>query len=369
MSAIADVTARSEFDRAQPLVPSTGLSARLRRLPKRALLAIGLATAAMLSGAAWIALPASTVSTDDAYVKADSTIVAPKVQGLIARVLVTDNQTVRAGQPLIEIDSEDYRQAQSSAEADVANAKAALAEDQAQEALAAANVSAAAASIRSADAEAARAAADGRRYASLGAAGDVSKSLADQMRATALTAAADADKSRAAYAANLSQQQAVLRTRAQLEAGLAKATAAALLAKQNLGHTVVRAPVSGVIGDRHAQVGEYAQAGTQLLTIVPMNTVYITANFKETQTTRMLAGQHARIQIDALPDRSFAGTVESFAPASGSEFALLPFEPATGNFTRIVQRVPVRIRLDTNQPQVQRLRPGLSADVTVSLAD
>jgi membrane fusion protein (multidrug efflux system) len=369
MIAIADLAARSKFEAAQALVPSTGLSARLRRLPKRALLAAGITIAAMLSGAAWIALPASTVSTDDAYVKADSTIVAPKVQGLIARVLVSDNQTVHAGQPLIEIDPEDYRQALNSAEADVANAKAALAEELAQEALAAANVSAAAASIRSADAEAARAAADGRRYGALGAAGDVSKSLADQMRATASSAAADADKSRATYAASLSQQQAVLRTRAQLAAGLAKANAALLLAQQNLEHTVIRAPVSGVIGDRHAQVGEYVQPGTQLLTIVPMNTIYLTANFKETQTTRMLAGQHARIRIDALPGRSFAGTVESFAPASGSEFALLPFEPATGNFTRIVQRVPVRVHLDANQPELQRLRPGLSADVTVALSE
>jgi membrane fusion protein (multidrug efflux system) len=139
------------------------------------------------------------------------------------------------------------------------------------------------------------------------------------------------------------------------------------LAQQNLAHTVIRAPVDGVVGDRQAQIGEYVQPGTQLLTVVPLATLYVEANFKETQTARMLPGQRARITIDALSGETLDGEVESFAPGSGSEFSLLPFEPATGNFTRIVQRVPVRIRLLPNQPDIARLRPGLSADVTVTL--
>ncbi|HEY2068660.1 MAG TPA: HlyD family secretion protein [Rhizomicrobium sp.] len=339
----------------------------LSRLPKRALLVGGFAAVLALAGAGWIAWPASSVSTDDAYVKADSTIVAPKIQGLIARVLVRDNQHVTADQPLIEIDPEDYQQAVASAEADVASAQAALDQQAAQEDLAAANVRAANASIRSADAQSVRAAADSKRFGILGASGDVSKSQADQMRATAITASADADRMRAAYAASVQQQQVTARTRAQLLAVLAKTKAALSLARQNLSHTVIRAPVSGVIGDRQAQVGEYVQPGTQLLTLVPMDTIYVAANFKESQTARMLTGQKVRVWFDALPGKAFDGEVESFAPASGSEFSLLPFEPATGNFTRIVQRVPVRVRILPGQDGADRLRPGLSADVTVSL--
>jgi membrane fusion protein (multidrug efflux system) len=189
------------------------------------------------------------------------------------------------------------------------------------------------------------------------------------MRATAESAGADADKSRAAFAASQQQLAVVNQTRAQLLAQLAKAQAGLRLAKQNLEHTVVRAPVDGVVGDRQAQVGEYVQPGTQLMTVVPMNTLYVVANFKETQTARMLAGQKVRVSIDAMPSHDFTGEVESFAPGSGSEFSLLPFEPATGNFTRIVQRVPVRVHLDAGQADLARLRPGLSATVKVRLSD
>lgn len=343
--------------------PSVG--ERLSNLPKRALVVAGVAVAAGLIGAGWIAWPASSVSTDDAYVKADSTIIAPKVQGLIARVFVHDNQHVKSGQPLIAIDPEDYQQAAVSAEADVASAQAALDEQSAQQNLAAANVRAADADIRAAEAQASRAVADGNRFSALGAAGYVSRSQADQMRATALSAVAGADKTRAAYAASVQQQTVTARTREQLLAILAKSKAALSLARQNLGHTIIRAPEAGVIGDRQAQLGEFVSPGTQLMTIVPMNTIYVTANFKETQTSHMLIGQHAHVQVDALPGKTLDGEVESFAPASGSEFSLLPFEPATGNFTRIVQRVPVRIRVYPGQDGANRLRPGLSAAVTI----
>jgi membrane fusion protein (multidrug efflux system) len=350
-----------------PRTTTSPLIARLRALPKRALIVGGAAVAAVLLGAAWIALPASSVSTDDAYVKADSTIIAPKVQGLIAAVLVRDNQYVRKGQPLIRIDDEDYRQAVDSAVAEVQAAQAALDQLPAQEALASANAHAAGVAIRSADAEKVRAAADDARFGRLASAGDISKSQADQARATAIRAAAEADQSRASYLASQQQVDVVARSRGQLVAALAKARAALRLAQQNLDHAIVRSAVDGVVGDRQAQVGEYVQPGTQLMTVVPLDTIYVVANFKETQTTRMLAGQHARISFDALPDRTFDGAVESFAPGSGSEFSLLPFEPATGNFTRIVQRVPVRIRLAPGQDGAARLRPGLSADVKVEL--
>jgi membrane fusion protein (multidrug efflux system) len=341
--------------------------ARFRPLPKRALLVAGAAIVLALAGAGWIALPASSVTTDDAYLKADSTIIAPKIHGLVAAILVRDNERVKAGQPLVRIDDEEYVQDVSAAAADVQSAQAALDQFSAQRAFAAANANAAAAAIRAADAESYRAAADRTRFDALVADGDVSRQQAEQMRATAVSAAADADKSRAAYAASQSQLAVVDRTRGQLLAALARARATLALARQNLGHTIIRAPVEGVVGDRQVQIGEYVQPGTQLLTLVPMNTLYVVANFKETQTTRMLAGQRARITVDALSGATLEGEVESFAPGSGSEFSLLPFEPATGNFTRIVQRVPVRIRLAAHQPDVARLRPGLSAEVQVDL--
>jgi membrane fusion protein (multidrug efflux system) len=353
-----------------PTAPTGGkLAARFRALPRRALVVAGAAAAAIILGGAWIAAPASSVSTDDAYVKADSTIMAPKVSGLVSQILVKDNQHVVAGEVLIRIDDEDYRQAVSAAEADVAAAQAALDQQGAQEALAAANVRASATAITAADAERLRADQDRQRYNKLAVTGDVSRQAAERARTAAVAAGADAEKSRAAYAASQQQQAVISHNRAQLQAMLAKANAALSLARLNLAHTVVRAPVAGVVGDRQVQLGEYVQPGTQLMTIVPMDTLYVTANFKETQTSRMLIGQHARVKIDAVPGHPFDGEVESFAPASGSEFALLPFEPATGNFTRIVQRVPVRIRIAPGQPGADRLRPGLSADVKIDLSD
>ena len=358
------MTTTTYDDRLAPAKPQT----RTRRLPRRALIVAAGAIALALAGAWWIALPPSSVSTDDAYLKADSTLIAPKVHGLVAAVLVRDNQTVKAGQPLVRLDDDDYRQALSAAQADVQTAQAALDQFGAQRNLASANATAAQAAIRASDAESVRAAADRKRFDRLVAQGDISRQQAEQARATALSAAADADKSRAGYAASEAQLAVVDQTRGQLLAAVARAQAALTLARQNLAHTVIRAPVDGVVGDRQVQIGEYVQPGTQLLTLVPLDTLYVVANFKETQTARMLAGQKAHVAIDALAGETLDGTVESFAPGSGSEFSLLPFEPATGNFTRIVQRVPVRIRFAAGQPDVARLRPGLSADVQVDFA-
>lgn len=355
------------FESSETLKP--GKLERVRALSRRAFVVTGAALAAIILGGAWIASPASSVSTDDAYVKADNSIIAPKVQGLVSEILVRDNQHVKAGDILIRIDDEDYRQAVDAAEADVAAAEAALVQQEAQQALAAANVRAAATAITSADAERVRAEADHKRYVTLVGTGDISRQAADKVRATAIAAGADAEKSRAAYAASQQQEAVVMHSRAQLQATLAKAKAALSLARLNLAHTVVRAPVDGVIGDRQVQLGEYVQPGTQLLTVVPADTIYVAANFKETQTAHMLVGQPVRVKVDALPGHVFEGEVESFAPASGSEFALLPFEPATGNFTRIVQRVPVRIHLKPGQEGADRLRPGLSADVKVDLTE
>ena len=154
---------------------------------------------------------------------------------------------------------------------------------------------------------------------------------------------------------------------AQAQAQVANARAALDLARQDLAHTLIRAPIDGVVGDRQVQVGDFVEAGTRMLTIVPLDALYVTANFKETQVARMVAGQPATVKVDALGGTALKGEVESFAPGSGSTFSLLPFEPGTGNFTKIVQRVPVRIRFEPHQPALERLRPGLSTTVTVDL--
>jgi len=149
------------------------------------------------------------------------------------------------------------------------------------------------------------------------------------------------------------------------EAAALKARAALDLAKQDRGHTVIVAPIDGVVGNRQVQVGDFVQPGSRLLTLVPVKSLYVVANFKETQTKAMRPGQKAQVYVDALDGDALTGTVESFAPGSGSEFSLLPFEPGTGNFTKIVQRVGVRIRLDPNQPALALLRPGLSVTAKV----
>ncbi len=352
-----------------------------RKAMPRAFLALIVALAVAGSGTAYVLWPKATASTDDAYTHADSTTVAPKVHGLVAQILVQDNQRVEAGAPLVKIDPEEFDARVAAAEADLAStrasvlaAKAALTSLDAEEQLADANIQAAQTMIASADAQNSRAAADHRRYDTLVGSGTVSQRDADQIRAAAVTAQSDAERSRAMLLVSR-DQAAVTRAKrpgldaalGQAKAAVARAQAALDLARQDQMHTVIYAPITGVVGNRQVQEGDYVQPGTRLLTLVPTHAVYVTANFKETQTERMAPGQPATVDIDALPGTRLSGHVESFAPGSGSEFSLLPFEPGTGNFTKIVQRVPVRIRFDAGQPALARLRPGLSVTATVRL--
>lgn len=348
---------------------------------RRKLIAGATALTATLGGIAYILAPASTQTTDNAYIGADATAVAPKVRGLVAQVLVRDNQMVHAGDPLVRIDAEEFdtRVATATAEladakAGVASAKAALASLDAEERLAAANVRAAESSIRSAKAQAEKADADRRRYENLVASGAVAARDADAYRAAAVTAEQDAARVSALFDVSRGSETVTKAKRATLDAALkkseailARAGAALDLAQQDQRHAVVVAPMDGIVGNRQVQQGDYVQPGSRLLTLVPLHERYVTANFKETQTGRMQPGQRARIEVDALPGREFLGIVESLAPGSGSKFSLLPFEPGTGNFTKIVQRVPVRIRFDQNQADLDQLRPGLSATVKVDL--
>jgi membrane fusion protein (multidrug efflux system) len=294
-------------------------------------------------------------------------------------VLVRDNQKVHAGEPLIRIDPEEFdarvataRAELADAQAGVASARAALASLDAEETLAAANVDAAQTAIRSANAESARAEADSKRYEALVKTGAVSVRDADTLRTRAIAAEQEAARSVALLTVSRESQHVTSAKRATLSAALQKAEAsversrAALdLALQDQRHTMILAPIDGVVGNRQVQQGDYVQPGSRLLTLVPLRDLYVTANFKETQTARMRPGQAVIIRADALPGHDFDGVVESLAPGSGSQFALLPFEPGTGNFTKIVQRVPVRIRFVGEQKGLNVLRPGLSVTAKV----
>ena len=356
--------------------------AKKRGLPPRGWLVLGAALVIGGAGVFYLRSAKGSATTDNAYLKADVTVVAPRVKGHVAQVLVADNQTVSAGQVLVRLDPEEYAARVAAAQGDLALAEASVAQAEAalirlgsESALAAANVREAQTGIRASDAEAARAQADWQRYASLLKTGWVPRRDADRIQADAIAASAAADKSRASLAVSRSQAEVTAQRRGELEAGVAqaraqrdKARAALTLTLQDRDHSDIRAPIAGVVGDRQANVGDYVQPGSRLLTLVPVANLYITANFKETQTARMLRGQAAKVKVDALPGVMLKAHVESFAPGSGSEFALLPFEPGTGNFTKIVQRVPVRLQFDAGQPDLVRLRPGLSAKVTVALA-
>jgi membrane fusion protein, multidrug efflux system len=351
-----------------------------KKLP-RALIAFGAAAALAIAGTAYILWPKGTASTEDAYTHADSTTVAPKVRGLVAEILVRDNQLVQAGDPLVRIDPEEFDARVASAAADLESAQAsvglaqaALISLDAEEQLAQSNIRAAETMIRAADAQNIRAAADHHRFDTLVGTGAGTQRDADQFRAAAIAAQSDADHSRAMLAVSRDQAAVTRAKRASLAAGLSQAVAAVArtqaaldLARQDQKHTVITAPIAGVVGNRQVQAGDYVQPGTRLMALVPLDAVYVTANFKETQTERMAPGQAATIEIDALPGVALKGRIDSFAPGSGSEFSLLPFEPGTGNFTKIVQRVPVRIRFDPGQPELGRLRPGLSVTATVRL--
>jgi membrane fusion protein (multidrug efflux system) len=336
----------------------SALLRRIRQLPRRAWIVFAVAVIAGAGGLAWLNAQPASVSTDNAYLKAD----------------------ISAGDPLVRLDDTEYAARVRSAEAEVregdaniAAAKAALDRLAAEQSLAQASVEEARTSIASAEAERARARDDRKRYEALVDKGYVARQRFETAAATATTANANVDKARAASSVAESQAQVTHRRRAELDAALkqaeaqkAKAEATLALARQDLGDTVIRAPVDGVVGDRKIETGEYVQAGSRLMAVVAYANLYVVANFKETQTDRMLPGQKATIDVDALSGDPLQGVVESLAPAAGSEFALLPFEPGTGNFTKIVQRVPVRIKLKPDAA-LMRLRPGLSVNATVEL--
>jgi membrane fusion protein, multidrug efflux system len=304
-------------------------------------------------------------STDDAYVQSDVTVISPKIEGYIKKVRVADNQNVVEGAVLFVIDDRDFKAKLAQAEASVATEEATIATYESRRQLQQAMIDQAAAVVKSAEADLSRAQQDYKRYGALMTSDFASRQRFEQAEAEARKAEAALAKSRAALAAEQNQLAVLQAQQREEEAKLLHARANLRLAMNDLDNTVIRAPISGVVGNRAGQVGQYVKPGTQLLSLVPLPQVYVTANFKETQLTRMRPGQLAEVWVDAYPDHPLEGRIESFAPASGAQFSLLPPDNATGNFTKIVQRVPVRIALPTASPLAGLLRPGLSVTVTV----
>ncbi|MFY1668281.1 HlyD family secretion protein [Pseudomonas sp. Pseu.R1] len=334
-------------------------SARGKRLM---LLSLGSAAVigAVLFGAHWWTVGRFLESTDDAYVGGDVTVIGPKIPGYITELKVIDNQFVHAGDLLVKIDDRDYVAALKKAEGAVAAEEALLANLDATEQLQHAVVSQAKAGIDAANAETVRSRDDQVRYQVLSGRSAVSIESFQRADATYKTAQANGAKAQASMLASQRQLDVIATQKQQARAALEQAKAERDLAQLNVGYTELRAPVDGVIGNRRARVGAYAAAGTQLISVVPATGLWVDANFKEDQLARMQPGQAVTIEADVLPGQVFHGHLDSLAPATGSQFSVLPPENATGNFTKIVQRVPVRVYLDGEDGRLGKLRPGLS---------
>lgn len=271
----------------------------------------------------WFFVGRHMVSTENAYVRADISLISPQVEGYVRSIPAAENQLVHAGDVLVEIDPTDYQSRVAAARAALAEAEGARASQQAGRALAAADVA---------------------RYRPLAERGLLSPARMQQLEIQARQAGGGAAASQAAVEA--------------AQAQLAQA-------ELDLTRTTIRAPIDGVVGDRQVQLGQLVRTGAPLMSVVPVQSVYVVANFKETQIENFRPGQPVIIRADIAHNLRLRGTVDSLAPASGTEFSIIPTDTATGNFTKIVQRVPVRIRIEPGQEGLELLRPGLSASVTV----
>jgi membrane fusion protein, multidrug efflux system len=348
-------------------VPAVGTRRGRPSLKQLALAAAGAAVLAVgaVYGDHWWTIGRFVQTTDDAYVGGDVTPIAPHVAGFVQKILVTDHQYVQAGQPLVRLDPNDFDAALSHAEAVLQERQATLASLQAKQVLQRSIILGAAADLAARQAQSVFASQDADRYRSLaltlaGTRQDEQKALAGDRSAKAAVLASQAALDGA------KQQTEVLDTQiAAAKADVAQAEADLRTARLNLGYADIVSPIGGYIGNRSAQVGAYVAAGTNLLSVVPAHGLWVDANFKEDQLARMRPGDPATIVADVLPGRTFHGHVDSLAPATGAVFSVIPAQNATGNFTKIVQRVPVRIALDPDGQELGLLRAGLSTTVSV----
>jgi membrane fusion protein, multidrug efflux system len=350
--------------------PSRARPARTVRQRLRSVLiaigAIGLLAAVALYGQYSWTTGRFFVSTDDAYLQADNVIISPKVSGYISSVLVQDNQPVHAGQVLARIDDRDYRASLAAAQATVAAQEASISNLTQQIAEQQLLVTEARAMVNSDRAALTFARQDFDRYATLSKRGAATVQDAQQSTSNVQQKQAALDHDTAAVSAAEKQVDVLTTQLAEARAMLAQKQAALHQAELNESYTTITSSIDGTVGARTLRVGQYVQVGTQLMAVVPLQAVYVTANYKETQLTNVHAGQPVTLDVDTFPGTTVHGVVNSIAPASGQEFALLPPDNATGNFTKIVQRVPVKITIDPRDPLIGRLRPGMSVEPTIN---
>ncbi|HVM43143.1 MAG TPA: HlyD family secretion protein [Gemmatimonadales bacterium] len=330
---------------------------------------VGVIVLALAARAVWFALV--HVSTDDAQVDGHITPISPRIGGFVISIRVQDNEQVKAGDTLVVLDDRDTRARLAQADADLAQAIASVgsrgkvgqAVAQLDQAKAAAAAAEATVLQRQADAE--KATNDLERARALSARNIVSRQALDAAEAAARATAAQLTAAQRTAAAAEEQVTASGAALTGSEARVAAARAARDLAALQLSYAVVTAPVSGVVSKKSVEIGQLVQAGQPLMSVVPLEDVWVVANFKETQVEGIVPGAPATVKADAYPGRVFAGSVESLSPATGAKFSLLPPDNATGNFTKVVQRIPVRIRIEGPVDTLHPLRPGMSVDVTI----
>jgi len=365
MNAIADKPLAVPAESQTP-VPASPLARGLRRAwrPVAALIVV---VGAGVTASWWFTEGRYIQSTDNAYVQGDIAVLSPRIEGDVAAIKVTDNQRVHAGDPLIVLDPADWRARLAQATAAAAEATAAVQTAQRQVTQQRAMIDAAEAAIVQAQAEQVRTGADAKRSGSLVAGGWAShqsndQAIADSHKADAAVVAAQAQKAAAQAQLDVLGAQVV-----QAQARQQNAAAAVTLAENNLAYTVIRAPFDGIAGNRAAELGQHVTPATQLIAVAPVrDKLYVVANFKETQLHRMRPGMKVRLIPDIDPDSAVDGRVDSLAPATGALFSLLPPENATGNFTKVVQRVPVKLVIDPAQAtHAEWLRAGLSVTAEV----
>ncbi|MFS2155741.1 HlyD family secretion protein [Pseudomonas sp. Pseusp122] len=328
-----------------------------------------MAAAALIGGVAWAAywwLEGRFIeTTDDAYLQADSISVAPKISGYVGEVLVVDNQNVHRGDILVRLDARKYQAATDEATATIAARQADLAKAQADLVQQDSTIAEARAQLQGAQADARHAQGEVTRYAPLARSGAEPEEHLAQLNNQSLQARATLAAKEAALRSSETRYGTLQAQLKQAQAQLGVARAQAAQSQLDVDDAVIRSPLDGRIADRGVRVGQYVQPGTRLLTVVPVSSVYLTANYKETQIGGLRSGQSVTIHVDAWPGHDLNGRVDSLSPGTGAQFALLPPSNATGNFTKIVQRVPVRIVLDVSDEQRQTLVPGLSATVDI----
>ncbi|MBR0898512.1 HlyD family secretion protein [Bradyrhizobium tropiciagri] len=317
---------------------------------------------------AWVG-SATIQTTDDAYVRAELTQLSSRVSGEVLTVAISDFQRVKAGDLLVQIDPADYQAQVAQAEAGVVGAQAALDNLNNQVELQYATIAQAEASRLSAEAQQTLAKQEEERQQSLSQTDAGTRQRLEQATASYAKAEADVKASRAVIAAQRHQLEVLQGTKKQRAADLDAAKALLASAKLKLGYTRIAAPFDGVTGERQVQPGDYVNIGTNLVNVVPLPNVYVIANYKETQLTNVRPGQPVEVTVDTFSGQRLRGVVERIAPASGSQFALLPPDNATGNFTKVVQRIPVRIQFDKGQPLLDRLLPGMSVVTRINTGE